>query len=133
MKIEKLQEYLNSSIVAWALTTNRVDTHYDLKTRIGIDNQNLQYVSVNKVGVMVRGEDPSWNFIFSITITKNGFDIDFFLDDVEEDIADSLDRDNYEHRKNVWAREYSVSLKTFDEVKEFLNKHVWKYDFGYFY
>ncbi|MDF2534357.1 MAG: hypothetical protein K0R18_514 [Bacillales bacterium] len=80
------------------------------------------------------GDDElSWNFTFSIAIIDDGFELDFFLDDTERDIMDSIKAAGLKGKSNLWMKEFQIKLKTFDEVKDFLNKHVWQYDLGYFY
>lgn len=130
MSLDEIEEYISSSIVMWSLTANRVDWSYELKFGRDLLCSEMS-VCVYKVGKEY--EHKIQSFIFGITPVEDIYKIRFFIDECERNILESLINENYHYHVNGWMKEFNIELEGFEEVKNFLNKHVWNHDLGYLY
>jgi len=124
-----INDYINQKTTEWS-KLRKEDIYYDIKSKVLEDEGT---VNVYKVGVM-GGMEPTWDFVFGIKLKENKPSLNFFLDhDRETEIVESIAKEGYEYKQHGWMKELILEMNNMDEVKKFLDKHVWGFDPGRFY
>ncbi|MFP3728189.1 hypothetical protein U8V72_23705 [Priestia filamentosa] len=124
-----ISDYINQKTTEWS-KLRKEDIYYDIKSKV-VNEENE--VNVYKVGVL-GGLEPTWDFMFGIKLKENKPLLRFFLDgDREKDIVKSIQNEGYEYEQQGWMKELKLEMSSLEEVKRFLDKHVWRHDPGNFY